>query len=151
MNDIDNEVEVVSSEVGPSKVDPRIIHDDLMSQNIPDKELSTESVDNRESVYYQDKGKKVTDFLLGFFGVYFINLILGFIMDFIKSIGIEFIDKDSVYTVFTLMRLIGLMFAVIYFSKKARKYIVIGIISMGIIQLLGYVLMVGVFFMWAQG
>jgi lipid-A-disaccharide synthase-like uncharacterized protein len=149
MNDVDNEVEVVSSEVASSKVDPRIIQDDLMSQNIPDKELSTESVDNRESIHYQGKGRKVTDFLLGFLGVCLINLILDFVIEFIVSIDLEFVDKHGVYIAFVFIKLIGVSFSAVYFLRKSRKYIAIGIISMSIIGFFIFAFMMMVFIAWS--
>ncbi len=82
--------------------------------------------------YYTTPGKKVGDFLMGFFGflaLSFVGSILGSIISSFGSNG--FIS--SIFGIFLLFVALGLC---IFFFKIKRRFIAIGIISITLIPVL---------------
>jgi hypothetical protein len=152
MYNLNNKAKSISSEVDLDKINFKVKLDNPVSQNDTGNSLSVKNANGKKDVYFQNKGKKVADFFLGFFGVYFVTFILGFIDEFIGSMDLELVkESDFIISMFIqLIGLIGLIFSGVYFSRKSRRYIVIGIISMGIIQFIGNILIMWIFFMWAQ-
>lgn len=75
--------------------------------------------------YYEKKSQKVGDFFLGL-----ILTILVLIIVSVLSLGIPFW--------FSVIAIVGLLLIGVYYSKKNRRYVTIGIISASLLIVLGF-------------
>jgi len=88
-----------------------------------DEQLEVPTINND---YYSVVNRKTLDFLLGFIGTIFILFLF-------PSISMTFLNSFSAMIIVFLIILVGLP---IYFFNIGRRFIGIGIISVGIIGLL---------------
>ena len=89
--------------------------------------------------FYTSTGKKVGDFVLGFFGIWVVIVIVSLIFAGIQNIvNIRSGFGNIMFFVLPLILLIlGLLFMALFF-KIGRRYLAIGILSSAILPLLVY-------------
>ena len=81
---------------------------------------------NKLQSYYDSKGKKIGDTLIGFFGGLFAYMIIAGIVN----------ATDSMGTLVIVLSIIAYFVAVIMFSVKGRKFITVGLVLLAVIPLI---------------
>jgi hypothetical protein len=81
--------------------------------------------------YYTTTKRKVSDFCIGFFGGIMLNVLLVFLSFSLSRSG----SFDWIGSLFDLLFFV---FLIVYFFKKGRRFIAIGMISMILLPLLAF-------------
>lgn len=95
------------------------------NMNLPNQEEKIIYNNPQEADYYTTTGKKVGDFILGFFGIVILNLIFGTALSF-ANLGWANL----------LISIVVFVFLLVLFFKIGRRFIAIGIISIALIPIL---------------
>jgi len=91
---------------------------------------------NKKDYYGDSDGRRVGDFLLGFFGIWIIGLLIYFtIAGLLSTINLPVIGGGLV-TIAIMLEMAFLIFAIIFAFVKNRKYIGLGIIVSALVPLL---------------
>lgn len=93
--------------------------------NLPNQEEQIIYNNPQEADYYTTTGKKVGDFILGFFGIIILNSIFATVLSF-ASLGWTSL----------LIPIVVFAFSLVLFFKIGRRFIAIGIISIALIPIL---------------
>jgi hypothetical protein len=102
---------------------------DFRNQNQEEKPAYVEYTYQSKPSYYKNTRQKVGDFLLGFFGIIFLNFIFGIIF-YPLSVFSNF-GWQSVFISITI-----LVLAVVIPFKIGRRFIALGVVSVALVPVL---------------
>lgn len=86
--------------------------------------------------YYTEKGRKISDFFIGFFGIIIAGIVITSFFSLFLSFGTGYYNTDLLgFSTPILLLILGVVATVLSFAK-GRRYIGIGIISSVLVPLL---------------
>jgi hypothetical protein len=103
--------------------------------NIPNQEEKITMEEPQKPDYYITTGRKVGDFLLGFFGVAVLSFIYTFVSSFVYSLLSSQTFSIAIWANFFVSVIILVLLAVLFF-KIGRRFIAIGVISISLLPIL---------------
>jgi hypothetical protein len=102
--------------------------------NIPVGQNASEPFKAKDDYYKSGKHRKVTDFMIGFFGamtLWFLSPLIAWLFPVINISFISFV-MSFIY----VLSFVAFFLIAIYFSRKGRRFITIGMVSILIVPLL---------------
>lgn len=84
--------------------------------------------------YYINSGRKVADFVIGFFGIWIVNAVLSSIIQGITVLSGGYFD--AVMVVVSILLFIAEIVFLVFYVRRKRRYIFIGAISALVLPLL---------------
>ena len=84
--------------------------------------------------YYINSGRKVVDFIIGFFGIWVVNAVLSAILQGISTLAGGYFD--AVMVVVSILLFIAEIIFLVFYVRRKRRYIFIGAITALVIPLL---------------
>jgi hypothetical protein len=98
----------------------------------PNQEEKISQSNPPKSGYYTRTRRKVGDFFLGFFGSMVLSLLLVVLSAFLSSLSADYSLVSSLFS------LALSVFLIVFFFRKGRRFIAIGMISMILLPLLAF-------------
>ena len=101
------------------------------------KKTSNSKQSPPSGTYYTSGGRKVGDFCIGFFGLWFAFFLTGLILSFFSRYAASFMALLIIFLFF-----IGTIILIIFAFAKGRKWIAIGILTNIVVSIILFIILI---------